>query len=203
MQGCALTAKDRAVTQDVGDEAKALGVGWASSEAWGYVPDEDGVYPPHRNVCFGCGPENETGLGIKIRDGGDGTLVCTYRFPERFMGGPGLVHGGAIAAVMDDVLGTVTLANRNPAVTGRLTIDYRRPVVCGHEVTVRAWEESTEGRKITVKGTMEDSLGRILVEATGLMIVVLAGHFQSVATDLPPEEIPDDFKPFLPGENYP
>jgi hypothetical protein len=50
---------------------------------------------------------------------------------------------------------------------------------------------------------MEDSLGRVLAEATGLMIVVQAGHFQSVALDLPPEAIPDDFKPFLPGENYP
>lgn len=189
--------------EDTGDRRAAADVDWDEAEAWGYVPDAEGVYPPHREVCFGCGPDNPTGLGIRVRDGGDGTIVCTYRFPERFMGGPGVVHGGAIAAVMDDVLGTVPLAMRRPAVTGQLTVNYRRPVIVGHEVTVRAWEEGSDGRKMTVRGTMEDSLGRILAEATGLMVEVTARHFHAVATDLPPEEIPDDFKPFLPGENYP
>lgn len=181
---------------------------WALPGGTGFVPDADGVYPPHRDNCFGCGPDNDSGLGIKVRrdpesSEGDVRLVCTYRFPARFTGGPGVAHGGAIAAVLDDVLGTIPIANAFPSVTGRLTVTYRRPVVIGHEVTIRARLVNRRGRKAVVQGEISDSLGRVLAEAEATMIEVVAGHFHKVAADLPPEEVPDDFKPFMPGENYP
>lgn len=181
---------------------------WAAPGGSGYVVDADGHYPPHRDDCFGCGPLNDAGLRIRVGadpdwDGADVRLVCRYRFPERFVGGPGVVHGGAISAVLDDVLGTVPMANGAMCVTGRLTVTYRRPVLVGHEVVIRAWLEGRRGRKLTVVGEMYDSLDRVLAQGEATMIEIVAGHFNRVAADLPPEEVPDDFKPFMPGENYP
>ncbi|MFN8103723.1 MAG: PaaI family thioesterase [Acidimicrobiia bacterium] len=181
---------------------------WAAPGGSGYVPDADGYYPPHRDDCFGCGPTNDAGLQIKVSADpdwvGDGVgLVCRYRFPERFVGGPGVVHGGAISAVLDDVLGTVPMANGAMCVTGRLTVTYRRPVLVGHEVVIRAWLDGRRGRKLTVKGEMYDSLDRVLAQGEATMIEIVEGHFNRVAADLPPEEVPDDFKPFMAGENYP
>lgn len=182
--------------------------GWAAPGGSGYVVDADGYYPPHREDCFGCGPENEAGLRIRVGADpdwhGEGVrLVCRYRFPERFVGGPGVVHGGAISAVLDDVLGTVPMANGVMCVTGRLTVTYRRPVVVGHEVVIRAWLADRSGRRLSVVGAMYDSLDRVLAEGEATMIAIAVGHFSRVAADLPPEEVPDDFKPFMPGENYP
>lgn len=190
------------------DEISRVRPEWAKEGASGFAPDADGVYPPHRDTCFGCGPDNDAGLGIKVRrdpDSPEGRadLVCEYRFPDRFMGGPGLVHGGAISAVLDDVLGTVSLANGAMAVTGRLTVTYRRPVLVGHEVTIRARLEERRGRKLIVRGEMTDSLGRVLAEGEATMIEIREGHFQKVALDLPAEDVPDDFRPFMAGENYP
>lgn len=181
---------------------------WAQPGGTGFVPDADGYYPPHRDTCFGCGPGNEAGLRIRLRKdpewSGEGVrLVCSHRYSEQFMGGPGVVHGGAISAVLDDVLGTVPMANGAMCVTGRLAVTYRRPILVGHEVTVRAWLEGREGRKVRVAGEMCDSLGRVLASGAATMIEIGEGHFNRVATDLPPEEVPDDFKPFMPGENYP
>lgn len=188
----------------VSDGDLAVGTRWQHDEEWGFVPDADGYFPPHREACFGCGPENEHGLRLRVRDAGDGTLVCNLRFPERFQGGPGVAHGGAIAAVLDDVLGTVGLALGQPAVTGRITVTYRRPVVLGQDVEVRAWKASESGRKIVVKGELRDSLGRVLAEGEALMVVIQAGHFSRFAAELPPEEdVPEGLTPFLPGENYP
>lgn len=181
----------------------AHGTSWAGEGDWRFVPDEEGFYPAHREACFGCGPDNEAGLQIRVRDGEGGDLVCHYRFPTRFQGGPGLAHGGAIAAVLDDVLGTVPLAKGAPRVTGKLTVNYRRPVVIGHEVTIRAWEETVSGRKSIVKGEMRDSLGRLLADAEALMIEMPEGGYTKFAAELPPEEVPEDFRPFLPEENYP
>ncbi len=181
------------------------GRSWSSQDEddWGFVPDADGFYPPHRDACFGCGPDNETGLQIRVTDVAKGEIGCTYAFPVRFQGGPGVVHGGAIAAVLDDVVGTVPLAIKSPAVTARLTVNYRRPVLIGHEVNVRAWQENVDGRKRYIKGEMTDSMGRIVADADALMVEILPGHYERVAADLPPEEIPDHFKVFLPDENYP
>jgi uncharacterized protein (TIGR00369 family) len=176
---------------------------WASSEQLAFKPDADGRYPPHRDVCFGCGPANDSGLQIELRAGTGGEIVCEYRFPERFQGGPGVAHGGAISAVLDDVLGTVPLVNGIPAVTARLTVNFRRPVVIGHEVSITARLAGVDGRKITATCEMRDSLGRVLADAEALLVAIEAGHFTRIAADLPPESIPDDFKPFLPGENYP
>lgn len=170
-----------------------------------FTPGPDGYYPPHRPECFGCGPENDVGLQLRLQPGPDGTVMAEYRFPDRFQGGPGVAHGGAIAAVMDDVLGTVCLTVGKPAVTGRLTVNYRRPVVVGHKMTVTARLHAESGRRIIVRGEMRDSADRVVADAEALMIRIEFGHFTRFAAELPPDEesVPDEFKPFLPDENYP
>lgn len=189
---------------DGSSDPTRYGTRWGDEGEWGFVPGPDGYYPPHREKCFGCGPENATGLQIRLRDADEsGVIACEYRFPERFQGGPGVVHGGAIAAVLDDVVGTVPLSLGTPRVTGKLSVNYRRPVIVGHEVSIRAWQETVEGRKAIVKGEMRDSLGRLLADAEALMVEMPTEGYSKFAAELPPEEIPDDFKPFLPDENYP
>ncbi len=149
-----------------------LDAGWSAGDGWGFVPDDDGFYPAHRDCCFGCGPANHIGLGLRIRDGAAGDLVCDYSFDDRFAGGPGVAHGGAVAAVLDDVIGAVSLAHGVPRVTARIEVDYRSPIARGQDVTIRARLVAVAGRKATVAGEMRDARGRILAEATAIMVEI-------------------------------
>src|SRR5262249_37945636 len=63
---------------------------------------------PHGPRCFGCGPENAHGLQIAhARDGDE--VVSRVTPGAVFEGGPEVIHGGLVAAILDDALGVVPL----------------------------------------------------------------------------------------------
>ena len=74
----------------------------AYEEAWP-LPEGAGLPPFHMPWCFGCGTENEQGLGLEARIEGD-KIVSDLQFAPWFAGGPGVVHGGAIGAFFDDLI---------------------------------------------------------------------------------------------------
>ena len=85
--------------------------------------------PPHHDpACFGCG-DNPIGLHLPHpeREGAD-RYETTFSFDERHQGGPGLAHGGMVAALVDEACGLVATWYRFPMVTGRMFLRYRRPV---------------------------------------------------------------------------
>ena len=99
--------------------------------------------------------------GIEVR--GD----CTFR--DHFNGPPGCVHGGVIAAVMDDILGTVCVVNEVGGFTGTLTVRYRKPTPLQERIELRGWVSATEGRKTFASATFHHD-GELLAEADGVFI---------------------------------
>ena len=110
--------------------------------------------------CFGCGALNERGLQIKSRWDGD-DMVCRWR-PEPFhIGYPGFVYGGTIASVVDchaiwTALATCSrsaghaLEDGPPPfafVTGKLSVNYLKPVAIDHEMELRARVIGFGGRR--------------------------------------------------------
>src|SRR5512138_720139 len=80
--------------------------------------------------CFVCGLENTFGLQMKFYEDESGKVISNITIPRRFQGYPGIVHGGIIAAMLDEVSGR-TITNSEATrwmVTASLSIRYRRPV---------------------------------------------------------------------------
>lgn len=113
-------------------------------------------------------------------------VVAQVEFDDRQEGAPGLAHGGAVATVLDDVLGTVLLAHRRPAVTARLTVNYVRPVVLGRQLQAEAWLVGFEGRKARVAGFLVDA-SSVVAEAEALFVCVPAAHFEAAGGAVPAE----------------
>jgi acyl-coenzyme A thioesterase PaaI-like protein len=81
------------------------------------------------NNCFGCGPANEAGLRLEfVLDKERGRFVCQFQLADRFVGPPGHAHGGIIATILDEAMGKVNKLRNVIALTGRMEIDYLRPV---------------------------------------------------------------------------
>jgi acyl-coenzyme A thioesterase PaaI-like protein len=142
--------------------------------------DAEGGLIRHAAVCMACGEDNPGGYGLRMWGAGAEIHGEVTLGPGQ-EGAPGLAHGGAVAAVLDDVLGSTTLLREDAplAVTAHLEIDYRRPVRLGRPLTVRAWMEVLDGRKVTVAGELCDA-GEVVAEARGLFLIVSPEHFEHV-----------------------
>lgn len=103
-------------------------------------------------------------------------------FGKAFEGGPGLVHGGFLAALLDEVLGVVTIYSGNPGMTGEYTVRFVRPTRIKVPLRFEARFDRREGRKIYVSAEIWDGDTRT-VEATGTFISVEAAHFESLHAD--------------------
>lgn len=109
------------------------------------------AYERHNPRCIGCGEANPVSLGFAISFGADG-MVGSLRFGDEHEGGVGLVHGGMLAAALDEALGRAScVLRRAHCVTARLEIDFVAPAPTG-EYDVRLREDSHEGRKTWMSG---------------------------------------------------
>ncbi|QUQ64169.1 PaaI family thioesterase [Kutzneria sp. CA-103260] len=133
--------------------------------------------------CFGCSPRNEHGLRLRFERAEDG-IACRLRFDRSFESYPGMVHGGVITTVCDEIMGkllvlrtgvivlTTTLRTRfvSSLAVGQ---DYRcvagTHVRAGDEGPYRAWAE--------VHG------------ADGTLAVTAAGQYQPVTAEQARERI--------------
>jgi acyl-CoA thioesterase FadM len=58
------------------------------------------------------------------------------------------VHGGALAAIFDEIMGALLPAIGVMAFTGRLSVRYRRATPLGVPIELRSWLASREGRRL-------------------------------------------------------
>lgn len=109
-----------------------------------------------------------------------GEVLSVVYFGPGTSGWPGVVHGGALATVLDESLGRCAIL-RFPArtgVTARLELTYRAPTLTAGYYVVRARPMPREGddpaksdRKMWIEGTLESLEGRVCVEAKALFVV--------------------------------
>lgn len=141
--------------------------------------------PPHAPRCFGCGRENPCGLRLQAtRDGDD--VRATVTFGAHHSGAPAFAHGGAVATAIDDALGFLIYVIGEPAVTAKLEVNYRKPVLIEHEYHLHARSTGRDGRKIFTEVTMRETDGTLVAEGKGLFVTVGFEHFT--------KDLPDDWR---------
>ncbi|MEM7142715.1 MAG: PaaI family thioesterase [Actinomycetota bacterium] len=89
---------------------------------------------------------------------------------DAYNGPPGSVHGGVIAQVFDELLGCLCVTKGIGGFTGTLTVIYRNTTPLNTPITLRAWHDRTEGRKVFAKGTMHHR-DTLCAEAEGIFIL--------------------------------
>lgn len=111
------------------------------------------------------------GYGMRFTVLDDNSIYVRYVFDEYKEGPPGHAHGGAVATVLDEAMGTAAFESERLGYTATMTVNYRASVPLGVEVEVRARVIRTEGSKtwVTAEITLPD--GRIAADSSGLFIM--------------------------------
>ena len=115
--------------------------------------------PPYRSPLGFVGTDFVHGDGrYALRyfhvEGGEWPVVVVAAFGLGCEGVVGLVHGGCVAVVWDDVVGYGMGREERLAMTVELTVRYVRKVTCPSVAVLECREVSREGRKVRVEGRM-------------------------------------------------
>jgi acyl-coenzyme A thioesterase PaaI-like protein len=98
------------------------------------------IKQPNSRHCFICGLENPVGLHLHIYETEPGVVETQYIAPEHFQGYPGVLHGGIVAAIIDEVSGRAQMGDDplNPRFmfTGKLEVKYRKNVPIGKQLKI-------------------------------------------------------------------
>lgn len=126
--------------------------------------------------CFGCGRLNPCGLKLSFFEnpGGDG-VWAPWTPAREHEGYDGIVHGGVITAVLDEVMAWSVYTRRIWAVTGKIGVAFRRPVEIGVEARAIGRIVADRGRALDVAAELRRECDDLLLaEATAVFVRVPA-----------------------------
>ena len=129
--------------------------------------------PSKRSFVSGDAASTERTRVQYFRNPDSDHLIATVWFGPHTEGPPDSVHGGAIAAVLDEAMGAVCWMNGHPVVGARITIDYRHLTPLGFSGRVESWIERIDQRKIFIKSRLSDEHGKVHAEGDALFIELL------------------------------
>jgi uncharacterized protein (TIGR00369 family) len=123
--------------------------------------------------CFACGPRNPIGLHLRFEETDTG--MKTRFVPDCcYQGYQGVVHGGVVATLLDEVAIQLLWAKGYTSVTARLEVRFLKPVPVGKEVVAEATLLARTGRAYRVNAVVKDADGDTLATATATCLKVKA-----------------------------
>ena len=127
--------------------------------------------PREGNMCVCCGAANPDGFRLSFLYDGCGKTARTWLTPDaRMAGSLGIMHGGYVSLLLDEVMGKVLSGMGVKAPTARLDVQFRRPVPLGEEIALSGRLIGASGRKFTLAGEIRSAGGTILAESQALFI---------------------------------
>ena len=100
-----------------------------------------------------------------------------------------MIHGGIVAAVLDESLGRTSILAEHPewTMTGRLDVRYRRYVPYGPLLRVRASLSNQRRRMVQATGivTLADDEQTVLAEAQGTFLSLTPSVVDTILKDFP------------------
>jgi len=124
-------------------------------------------------MCFICGLQNPIGLKMALyNDVENQQVVSTVVVPDHFQGYPGVVHGGIVSTILDEVAGRAVLitgSDEDLMVTVKIEVKYRQPTPTETPLTVIGRVTQPGRTRARVCGEIRLPDGTITAEADLLL----------------------------------
>jgi uncharacterized protein (TIGR00369 family) len=122
-------------------------------------------------LCFGCGKKNPSGLGLKITVKDD-WAQAVFVPSSRHQGPKGLVHGGLICTLLDEVMVNLLWSQGKPVVTAELQVRMIKSSKPGQPLHLWAQQLSERHGLIEVKSVAQLTAGSIVARGIGKFMVI-------------------------------
>lgn len=101
----------------------------------------------------------------------EGILTSEFTLSDRHQGPPGHAHGGASAAILDEVMGLVVWAAGHKVLAANININYRKPLPLHQPLTAEARVTEVGERKIISVGKIMLPDSTVAVEGGGVYVI--------------------------------
>lgn len=138
-------------------------------------------------MCFICGLDNPVGLKLRIYEVEPGLIESMYTAPEHFQGYPGVLHGGIVATILDEISGRAHLGtSENPRFmfTAKLEVKYRKNVPIGKPLKIVGKAGKDKGRSAEGwAGIYDAETGELLAEGNTLLVNVPQDRLETTSLE--------------------
>jgi uncharacterized protein (TIGR00369 family) len=128
---------------------------------------------PSSRMCFVCGRQNPVGLKLAFyEDPEAGQVRAEFTVPDEYQGYPGVVHGGIISAILDEVSGRAVMlggSDETLMATLRLTVRYRHPTPTETLLIAVGWVQRMGGMGAHVAGEIRLPDGTVTAECEAVL----------------------------------
>jgi acyl-coenzyme A thioesterase PaaI-like protein len=146
------------------------------------MTDQSRIPQPNSRMCFICGLENPVGLRLRIYQTEPGVIETTYTAPDHFQGYPGVLHGGIVATILDEVSGRAQMGDPSSPrfmFTAKLEVKYRKNVPTGKPLKIIGKVGRSKGKMAEGWAGIYDEQGELLAEANTILINVPEDTFDN------------------------
>ena len=136
---------------------------------------------PNSDYCFVCGRKNPHGLYMTFYDNGENEVCSEYVVDEMYQGYPGVVHGGVVASMLDEVVARVAMIgdHHHFMMSVRLEVKYRHPVPTQTPLKI-------VGRIVRLRGRLGKAVGEVILPDD-----TIAAEAEMTLADVPQELLAD------------
>jgi acyl-coenzyme A thioesterase PaaI-like protein len=155
-------------------------------DATRHTPDSLATTPTideRANHCFGCGPANPQGLHLTFTTDTSNpeaiTATAHLQLDRMHEGPPGYIHGGIVAALLDEAMSKLNRPLNVLAMTRHMEVDYLKPaplyqplVLVARHLNRAAKPDGTPDRKLFHQAELQRLDGTVLARSKGLFIAL-------------------------------
>jgi uncharacterized protein (TIGR00369 family) len=128
------------------------------------------AFDPNDNPCVICGPDNPIGLRTRW-EAKDGQADAEVAVPDNFQGWRGVVHGGLVAALLDEAMWYATYSRTRASVlTVSLQARYHRPTPVSQRLHVH-------GQVLSTRHHLTECTAEVRDGETGVVLASARGRF--------------------------
>lgn len=124
-------------------------------------------------MCYVCGKNNKDGFRLDFEHPRSGVLRAEVVFEKRHQGYKGIVHGGLVATLLDEMMINLAWKEGFPAVTAELNVRLKKATLVGDKVRLEGRLEPSKARKgrlIKAKAEAWNQKGELLAWATATCV---------------------------------